>query len=284
VNDDQENNISSSVESDSNDIDESLKREELSLPGEEPTKPINPQFKSKRSVWQIAKKPLTALAALVLVVAIGFGVYKILNKNNSKPSTTQTSEQQATEQPASISSEASQLSENYTSNTLRLSFKYPSDWKVNEVDRGIRVESPTFTFTSKDKGEVDGIFRLYIRKGARSVDGKYLGDGYAFAPSTKLKYTDPASGQRDSTWLTDFGIKTTDNFAYFVVEGNYELKIGATLGPSFAKEADAYLIAGGYSKPDLTDDLATVLMPVDGYNQTSQYKTAVTIVQSLQLR
>ncbi len=273
--------ISSDVSS-----EEDLKNEELKLPGKS-SELKQPNFKAKNSLWQKAKLPIIFVAGVLVVSGIVFTVYSFVKniQKDKKSDSSAASTAATTEQTQPETSEVSILSESYTSNSLRLSFKYPSDWKVNEVDRGIRVESPNFTFTSKGQGEVNGNFRVYIKKGARSIDGKFLGDGYAVSPSSKLEYSDPANGQRDSTWLTDFGLKTTDNFAYFVVQGNYELKKGATLGPSFAKEADAYLIAGGYSKPDLTDDLDMVLLPVDGdYNQSPQYKTATSIVQSLQLR
>ena len=95
---------------------------------------------------------------------------------------------------------------------------------------------------------------------------------------------EPASNQRKDTFLTNFGLDVPDNFAFFIVQGNFDLKKGDTLGPDFAKEIDAYLISGGFSSSDQTDNLATNTISLADYSNYQEYKTAIEIVKSLNLK
>lgn len=261
---------------------------QLDLPEEasgqgQPSKPQN--FKSKRSWSGVFKKIVVVLLVAGALAGLGFGVYKFFfaDGDSSKESAQIQSEQTTSQEPESEVN-AQSLTEAYTSSTLRLDFMYPEDWSVNEVDRGISVISPEFTYITADDEEITGNFKIYIRKGARSVDGKYLGRGFAIERSEKISYSQPESGQREDTYLTAFGLDKPDNFGYFVIQGNFDLKKGGTLGPDYAKEVEAYLIFGGYSDKSIEDDLGTNELSTDTYDQTSQYMTALEIVKSLKLR
>ena len=71
-------------------------------------------------------------------------------------------------------------------------------------------------------------------------------------------FNDIALGFPDIVGLTSGeSIGNADNFAYFLVAGNFNLKKGDSLGPSYGKEANTFLVTGGYSARDLTDDFAT---------------------------
>lgn len=252
---------------------------------ESSTKPVkHKKPKSKRSFGSLAKK--LAIVAMVSAVLAGlaFGVYKLLiDKDENVPA--QNESQSAPAPPAEeAAADAQPLTESYSSPTLRMDFMYPSDWTVNEADRAITVTSPDFTYADIEGQEINGHFRLYIRKGTDSSDSKYLGRGFAIKPSEKISYSQPESGQRKDTFLTAFGLDKPDNFAYFIVQGNFDLKKGDTLGPDYAKEPDAYLIAGGYSTAEAVDGLGTNQLAINSYDQSSQYKTAVLIVESLKLR
>ena len=155
---------------------------------------------------------------------------------------------------------------------------------MSEANGGIRIESTAFTFPAKYQGETSGNFRIYIRQGARKVDGTYIGRGYAVKPSEKLTYTQPAVGQRTETLLSSFGYDTTDNFAYFLIAGNFQLALGDTLGPNYGTEADTYIITGGYTSPTAVDDLATIPVALTYYQTTKAYRQALIILGSLQLK
>src|SRR5690606_36986054 len=130
-------------------------------------------------------------------------------------------------------------------------------------------------YETTSKGVVNGNFRVYIRVTAREIDGKYIGRGFAIAPSEPLVYSNPLSTQRKDTYLSAFGLDKTDNFNFFLIAGNFNLKKGDSLGPNFGKEAGTYIIAGGYSSDDLKDDLAMNTVPTDSYSKTEAYKQAI---------
>ena len=169
---------------------------------------------------------------------------------------------------------------------LGVKLTYPDNWTAIEPDNrdSVRLESPEFSYQSSAKGRINGNFRIYIRKGARDVDGKYIGRGVAIQPTEKLVYTAPTQGQRTETNLSHFGLDTPDNFAFFLIAGNFQLNKGDTLGPDYGKETETFIIAGGFSSPDLTEDLATNSVAVNVINSSNAYKQAINILKSLQLQ
>lgn len=255
----------------------------LEMPDEEtPPTPAKPN--TKHNWGKLVRNTLVVVLILAGLGAAAFAGYNyFLKDKGGQDDAPQTAENAPAEQSDS-GTQTSELSETYDSALLRLSFMYPSDWTVNEADRGITVQSPTFTYTNSDGEEIEGGFKVYIRKGTRSVDGNYLGKGTALKESEQITYTEPVEGQRDKTYLSVFGLDEPNNFAYFLIQGNIKLDKGDTLGPDFAKEPDAYLIFGGYTSKERQDDLATNTLPLDSYDQTAQYQTAVEIIKSLQLR
>lgn len=240
-----------------------------------PAEPVEgkPPFSRKRFILVV----IIVLAAL----GIGFLGYTLLFATKDKASPNQSNS--SSQDGDGGSDFSNSLTETFSSATLRLELRYPTDWTVEEMDRGVRIESPAFGYETLEKGQVDGKFKVYIRKGARSVDSKYLGRGYAIAPSEKINYSEPATGQREDTYLTAFGLDTPDNFGYFLVQGSYDLKKGETLGPKFAKEIDSYLIFGGYGADDIDDDMGSNEIDAASYVQSDEYKLAVEIIKSLKL-
>ena len=235
------------------------------------------------------RKKLLVIFLVVLVLAgVGFGVWKLIL--NKKPASQTASNSQNTA-PAANSSQSgtddipdAKPTEAYEKGFLGLELTYPKGWTVTDTsDNGVRIESPEFSYQTLDKGKVTGYFRIYIRKGARASDAKYIGRGVAIKPSEKLAYKDPAPDQRKDTLVSSFGLDETDNFAYFMVAGNFDLKVGDTLGPTYGKEPETFIIAGGYSSKDLTDDMATNKVGTAEYDQTNAHKQALAILETLQL-
>jgi len=266
--------------------DQYIDDEQMTLPGDEERDQQSPNFKPKKTK-KFPKKALFMLGIGLLILAIGVGLWKLIpskddSSSQSQPPVQTNTEQDNSSQQSGLGVEA--LDKEYTSDFLRISLKYPSSWTVNEVDDAITVKSPNFKHRQNNGMEKDGFFKIYIRKGATDSDGKYLGKGYAVANSEKIKYSDPATGQRPETFLTDFGLETPDNFAYFIVQGNFDLEKGETLGPNYAKEIDAYLITGGFSSSDLTDNMATNLLALSEYKSNNAYLTAVEIIKSLKIK
>lgn len=232
---------------------------------------------------------LVIIGMAITVAGIGLITWKLLVKENPTVNSTQATNP-ATSQPSAQTSDSDipsyTTTKEYENGLLALKLDYPDTWKISESENkdGVRIESPDFTYTTLDKGQVKGNFRIYIRKGARSVDSKYIGRGVAESDSVKLVYSKPTPGQRAETYLSNFGLDETSNFAFFLIAGNFNLKKGDTLGPNYGKEFDTYIIAGGYTDASLKDDLATHTVPASSYANLNAYKQAVDILKSIQVR
>lgn len=240
-----------------------------------PPSPHDPKPKSK--------KVLVIVVVIVVLMAAGIGAWLVLGKDSGSNSNQST---QATEPAPTSKTEmpSTTNTKTYTNDRMRLSINYPDNWTVTEEDNAARIESPDFTYNTTDKGEVTGNFRIYIRQGAQAADSTYIGKGVAILPSEKFVYSQPTTNQRKDTFLSSFGLTTENNFAFFLIAGNFELKKGETLGPNYGKEPDTYIIGGGYSSKDMKDGLETNLVPVDEYQESTAYKQAVEALKTIQIK
>jgi len=222
---------------------------------------------------------------LTVVTVVTVGLLLILNNNKKKPIDTNKSTTMSTPLPVKASDlPASSETKNYENGPLGVTLDYPASWTVTDnTDSGIRIESPDFNYLNLDGDGVSGNFRIFIRKGARPIDSKYIGRGVAIQPSIKVTYQKPAVGQRADTLVTNFGLDTKENFAYFFVAGNFQLSSGDTLGPDYGKETETFIISGGYSSKSLKDDMATNLVPVSYISSSNAYKQGLDVIKSLQL-
>lgn len=235
----------------------------------------------------IIRRTIFLLIGIILVVAIGLAAWKFIPSKNETPKPAQSNQNQtqsSASAPADLGIGDTALSQDYKSDFLRMNFKYPGSWKVSEQNNSVTVKSPTFNLQENNGMQSTGYFKIYIARGASATDGKYLGKGYAVAPSEKITYSEPVAGQRKDTYLTNFGIDTPDNFAYCVVQGNFNLAAGDTLGPKFASEPDSFLITGGFATDGEKDGLATKVVSQDYFATNQAYKAAVEIIKSLQLK
>lgn len=234
------------------------------------------------------KRIILVIISLFVIAGLGFGLALWQERNSTKESVTSTQTpttpgENQTNTNDDVPSVAA--TKTFKADFPRIEFTYPENWKVteNSEQEGVRVESPNFNYTSINGSKVSGYFRIYIRQGARQQDGRYIGRGVAAADSEKLTYIAPASEQRPETNLSFFGLDSDDNFAFFMIAGNFSLMKGDSLGPDYGKEAETYIITGGYSSNELTEDLATNPVPLDYYRTTNAYKQAMEILKSLKL-
>jgi hypothetical protein len=250
--------------------------------------PVTSSPVEKASKPLIFKRLVYGLLIIAVLVGAGFAAWKLVpSKGEKKQPAKAAQNQQQTAQnadPVALALGDTHLTQTFSSDALNLELKYPQGWTASEQNGAVTVKSPSFDLQDKNGSTSSTYFKLYIKKGADETDGKYLGKGYAVAPSEKLAYSDPAPGQRKSTYLTDFGLDTADNFAYFVVQGNFQLEKGDTLGPKFASEPDSFLLSGGFATDQQKDGLQTIELPIDSYKQNLAYKTGVQIIQSIQLK
>lgn len=265
------------------DILESLLGDPLDLPGGEGQ---SGQHKRPSSSKKFTKLLMIIVLSLVLLAGLAFGGWRIYKARQKTKQASRTTQQTTpiVSGPATDTLNTTEL-KTYTSDTLNMQISYPADWTAVEKDGGggLTITSPAFTYTTVDKGSMSGNFRVYIRQGARTVDEKYIGQGVAIQPSDKLVYAKPGATQRKDTYFTQFGSLTSDHFTFFMVSGDFNLKKEDTLGPTYGHEVDTYIIVGGYSSKDLTDDLAFNNVPTNIFNTKRAYTQAVAIVKSLHL-
>ncbi len=261
---------------------DSLLGEPLELPAEGTGRPYRPGGPGRR--WSSRKFVIGFVVAVVLVGA-GYALWhQLKNKPSSAGQSAPTASSQMDKKSASTGdTPANGELKTYKSDLLSLEISHPSDWTVTEKD-GIRVTSPDFTYQTTDKGEVSGNFRVYIRRAARAVDGKYIGNGVATHPSEQLTYTNPGTSQRKTTNLTQFGSATSDHFTFVMITGDYNLKKDDTLGPNYGREPGTYILVGGYGTKAQTDDLDFSNVPLDHIDTKQAYTMGVNIIKSLNLK
>jgi hypothetical protein len=260
-------------------VDDSDLEQPLDMPEAAPHTRAHPQPKPNK------RKPFKLIIAILLIAALGLAIWRLTKKEPKQtPSTPHVTV------PASHESSRSDFdipttteTKTYENSPMRAEITYPKNWTVTESDFGFTVTSPSFNFETTDKGTAKGNFTVYIRQGARDVDGKYIGAGVTIKPTDTLTYKAPGVGQRTTTNFTQFGADTKDHFTFFMITGDFNLKPGDTLGPNYGKEASTFIIAGGYKADGLKDDLAYSNVKLDYYASTTAYKQAVDIVKSLKI-
>jgi|AntRauTorckE6833_2_1112554.scaffolds.fasta_scaffold00037_72 hypothetical protein len=260
--------------------------EPLDLPGEPDT-----QDWSRSMPTHSWHKPAIIVGSIIVVLA-GAG-FAWMQLGQSSPAD-DTQEESALSEPEPVVEEESLPTdqdivdvtdtETIRTRTPRVEFAHPTSWKVSDADGYVRVVSPEFTYTTSDSEVIEnGVFRLHFRQGATEPESNYFGRGFASRPSETLTYSDPALGQREETNLSFFGLDNPNNFAYLLIAGNFSLAVGDTLGPDFANESDAYIIAGGYATSTLTEGIDTKKVPLDYFDTTNAYRQALDIIKSLKI-
>ncbi len=268
--------------------DEEFFNEPLDLPGEPDTDDWVSSM-PKRS-W---KRPIIIAVVIILIVFGGFFAWQLLTDTNDTDTTDQATEQVAPTPAASNQAEpgaseddipAVTSTEQAKTSSPRMEVTYPTNWTLTEGEDDVTIESPAFGFTTANNTVIDdGVFRLYLRQGARESDSNYIGRGVASLASESLTYTDPALGQREDTNVSFFGLDRSDHISFLFIAGNFSLSVGDTLGPDFGQAPDTYIIAGGYSSPALEDDLEMHSMSPQVFQSTNAYKQALGIIRSLRL-
>ena len=226
---------------------------------------------------------IAALLLTVIFAGAGFAAWKLFSKKdnqavNPSPAGTVSQGNVASESPAN------ELTQEYTSDRMLIDFKYPADWKVDELSREITIYSPAVELADVNGDNFMAEFRVLVKQGAGETDSEYLGRGLAIKESRPIKYTDPSSNQREKSLVTDFGLDSSAYFSYFVVQGNFNLKKDETLGLDFAGEADEILVSGGFYSKDSKDKTKLISLEADAYENNKLYLTAIEIVKTLRLR
>lgn len=219
---------------------------------------------------------------LVLTIIAGCIFYFFLRPKNTNVSPQTTTSDSATNKEPKKSVATTELKK-HTGDFPRMELNYPATWTLVEKDNSVTITSPEFDYKTSSKGVVKGNFSIYIRMGAREQEGKYIGRGVAVRPTEKLVYDAPSSTQRKDTNLTLFGLDTTDHYSFFLISGDYILKKGETLGPNYGREAETYIIAGGFGSSKQTDPLDYNNLDIKVATEDESYEQGIAIVKSLKV-
>lgn len=247
--------------------------------------PPEPQIPIANKPAKSKKKLVIILILVTLVAAASAGAWLFLSNKKSQKPQANNSSANGSEQEEEKTSDTPETSatETLKSDFPRMELAYPNTWTATQNDNGVKLESPEFSYETLDGETAKGNFRLYIRQGAREADSAYIGRGVAVLASEKLAYKEPVTGQRPETNMSFFGLDAQDHFAFLFIAGNFSLQPGETLGPGYGKEPETFIVAGGYSSKELTEDLATNKVALDYFQTTNAYKQALEIIKSLKL-
>lgn len=164
-----------------------------------PKKSKMPTIKTPSLNW---RRPAKYLLILLILAAIGAGVYKfVLNKpEKAKPAnqanTSQTSQPQA--------DQISTVTKNYSSQEFALSFDHPDDWTVTDTPGSGRltVSSPDIQLTDSDGKPATGKISMNIRNKRQSLPEFDKGNALAARASEKVSYSKPSPSQRGETYIS----------------------------------------------------------------------------------
>lgn len=230
-------------------------------------------------------KGFIVVAVVVLVLAAA-GVVGWLFFMQGDPATPTQENTAQTPEAADATGDVpeAQNTESFTSSPYRLTFMHPKTWTVTENnDNSLLIQSEDFTYQTTSGETKNGNFRLYVRKGGDPADSAIIAKGVAISQSIPLAYKNPTAAQRKETNLSLFGLDNTDNFAFMLITGNFDLKKGETLGPNFGNEAETFIIGGGFSEPGLEPGMATNPISPDNFQNTNAYKQAVSIIETFEI-
>jgi hypothetical protein len=153
------------------------------------------------------RKLLIIMGILLLLAAIGFGVYWLFmkdsgNKTTDDSGTTQNDSQQSPEPEARAG--ITTKTEHYVSNMFMLEFDHPEDWTVTETTGSgqVTVQSPALQLESPTGEPTAGRVLLRIRNKQQPLPEFDAGNAVAARESEKIAYTKPSSVQRGSTYLS----------------------------------------------------------------------------------
>jgi hypothetical protein len=153
------------------------------------------------------RKLLIILASLLLLGAIGFGVYWLFLRdkdNTSAPANTSQNESDDQTDETDKTARISTKTEHHVSALFMLEFDYPEDWTVaEETGSGyLTVQSPALQLMPAAGSTTTGRAVFKIRNKQQPLPEFDAGNAVAVRESEKIDYTKPSSVQRGSTYLS----------------------------------------------------------------------------------
>lgn len=255
-------------------------------------------LKSLRAKEQAPKRkggkrwPIVLLVLLVLVGLAG-GAYWFL----AKPSSEQAADTSASQQPAATNQQPAATTpatttqsaemKDYQSTNFAVSLKYPADWKVSDTAQKLTITSPMQNLPSASGSPSSGQVVFMIRPKQSSLEEFKTGNAAAVLDSKTLNYSQPAAGQRGSTYISYVQYPTTTvkgALDAIFVTGNTGYKKGQAIPQADVVKVDP-LITVNFLQCAAGGTCSATAPPMSvqasGLTSTDLEKTIEAIIQSL---
>lgn len=235
-----------------------------------------------------SRKWLVIVIILLLLVAAGLATaYFFLNKPEppkpvkAKP----TQSQSLTTLPSKTSQEPTDL-KNYDSTNFSLSLKYPSSWTLSDTADSLTIISPELQLPGSDGQTKPGAVLLTVRHQQPSLPEFKSGNAVAVIDSKTVSYTQPASGQRGSTYLSYLQYNSTTvkgALDAVYITGNSGYKKTQTIPQSDIVKVNPLVAVSFVSCTGATCKPTAVAAQVNGdaWLKTQTYQTVETMLRSL---
>lgn len=165
-------------------------------------------YSSKGKVYtakrHLVRKAFVWLVVLVLLGAVGFGVYWLLLRKDNKPAGSSRSGNNAQHNENSQATGITAKTDHYASAQFTLEFDQPADWDVSDTAGSGKLvaRSPALQLKDAAGKSFTGQVLLTIRNKQQPLPEFDKGNAIAARESEKIAYTKPSSVQRGSTYLS----------------------------------------------------------------------------------
>lgn len=149
------------------------------------------------------KKWLIGLAVIILILGlVGAGYFVVFRHSTAKsPSTSKNNASTTT--PAQTSNEQpAEDTKSYDSDNFMLSLKYPQSWMLDDTADKLTILSNSMEIESATGAKTTSAVLVTIRHKQAELAEFKQGNAVAVLESQKINYSEPAPGQRDSTYIS----------------------------------------------------------------------------------
>lgn len=156
---------------------------------------------SQKHLW---RRVVASLLVVVLLVAAGFGAYRLFFHSKSSPAYKAPAQTVANAPSATGNKTGSNTStQTYTATDYNLSFKYPDGWVVfNNGSGPMTVTSPSTQLTSATGQKVTGLITMTIQQQGQFPASFSAGTALAVLNSQRITYTQPTTAQPSQAYLS----------------------------------------------------------------------------------
>lgn len=151
-----------------------------------------------RTEHRLPGKLLRFIVVILVIIGLGVAAYSIGTHWSQHASAPKAKAHTGDATNGSVSTSIKQ----YTSVNQNLTFSYPADWKVSETNDQVIAMSPAIRLVSTTGQAVTGQITLEIRDKNVSLAEFKAGNAVAAMNSQTIAYTNPASGQRGTTYVS----------------------------------------------------------------------------------